>query len=632
MSLLDAIFRTVLEVSWRSSWLVLAVFALWAVFRGRLSARIIFWAWIAVAIRLLLPIAFPASWSPFNIAPFSHRAGPDLRVGPGLGAAGESAAEPRSSATSRAASLLADQIPSQEKLTLGQWAALIWCAGVVVLLAARIFAYSCFIRALQRSRAATGSEMARTIAEEVERMGFSRIKVGVTDVVPAPALHGIFRPQLLIPPEFFEKLTPRELRHTLAHELAHNQRRDLVAQVLIRAAVIVHWFNPLAWLVARVARGDCELACDEFVLQRLQAAERESYGATLLKIIRLANCGAPPPLGLGVVESKQQIKRRIQMIIAQPSPTLARTLLGGALFAFAIGASLTRETLAQPMPSVSESRAPLPVRPLPASARFKYDPANDGLGTLFPTGIVATIGDKTITVEDVRREIKPLISSIDRDARDQEEFNTKVNMLRNSVVKDLIGRVLLIKEFHLPKDTGETKHIPSEYVDNRIADELKERFNNDREQFLAYLQARGLAMNDYRRQVEEDIIFHYMEGQERKLRGDPSGSRAKSDEQGPQVRLRLIQLTRAAGETDAALMDKANVILARFRNGETFEALAREFSQDARRDKGGDWGWQRPSNLKADYSEQLFALKKGEVSAPIVTADGCFLLFAEDRK
>jgi len=39
------------------------------------------------------------------------------------------------------------------------------------------------------------------------------------------------------------------------------------------------------------------------------------------------------------------------------------------------------------------------------------------------------------------------------------------------------------------------------------------------------------------------------------------------------------------GATDAALLDKANVILGRLKNGETFEVLAREFSEDQRRDR-----------------------------------------------
>lgn len=45
----------------------------------------------------------------------------------------------------------------------------------------------------------------------------------------------------------------------MRHELGHWRRRDLWTQALMQVAVVVHWFNPLVWLAARLARTDCEL-------------------------------------------------------------------------------------------------------------------------------------------------------------------------------------------------------------------------------------------------------------------------------------------------------------------------------------------------------------------------------------
>ena len=73
-------------------------------------------------------------------------------------------------------------------------------------------------------------------------------------------------------------------------------------------------------------------------------------------------------------------------------------------------------------------------------------------------------------------------------------------------------------------------------------------------------------------------------------------------------------------------------ISARLKAGEKFEDLAKEYSQDSRRAKGGDWGWQKRSDLKPEFSEPLFALDKGEVSDVIMLPEGCFILYAEDRK
>ena len=324
------------------------------------------------------------------------------------------------------------------------------------------------------------------------------------------------------------------------------------------------------------------------------------------------------------------------MIAAHKPSTFARTMLGCALFSLVTGLSLTGETLAQPAPAATSAGAPAKIRtiagPDPSQWKFTYDPSTDGLNTLFANGIVATVGDKVVTVDDLRRELKPLIPLLQRQARDQDDFNQKLNRLQNDVIGQFVGRILLIKEFHSHKDGEEPKHIPENYIDNEIADTVKAQFDNDHAKLLAYLQTRGWTMSDYRREVEEDIIYHYMQSQQRKLDDDLKAQRAKAASTDGKVHLRMIQLTRSAGESDAALLDKADVILTRFKNGEAFEALARELDQDQRRDKGGDWGWVGPADLKADYSAKLFALKKGEVSAPLVTKEGCFLLYAEDRR
>jgi RNA polymerase sigma factor (sigma-70 family) len=99
-----------------------------------------------------------------------------------------------------------------------------------------------------------------------------------------------------------------------------------------------------------------------------------------------------------------------------------------------------------------------------------------------------------------------------------------------------------------------------------------------------------------------------------------------------QIHLRLIQLRRNDGESDAALAARANQIIARFNNGERFEDLATELSSDPRRARGGDWGWQKRSDFQGDFADALFSLNKGQVSAPIIRPEGAFILYVEDKK
>jgi peptidyl-prolyl cis-trans isomerase SurA len=258
------------------------------------------------------------------------------------------------------------------------------------------------------------------------------------------------------------------------------------------------------------------------------------------------------------------------------------------------------------------------------------------LNLRFANGIVAVAEDKIITVADVMRVVGPLLPAIQRESRTEKEYNERVEQLYDSVIQDLIDQVLIVKEFR--KD--EKKQIPISYIDNAIADEIAERFEGDRSKFLAYLRSQGKTQREYRRDKEEEIIYGYMRSQQRRSQSIVSPVKIETyynenkDRfyQEDAVHLRLIHLTRNDGESDEVLLAQANEILRRFRAGDSFEDLAKEFSRDMRRARGGDWGWQKRSDFRKEFSDVAFELKKGEASAPILLPEGCFILFAEDRK
>ena len=274
-----------------------------------------------------------------------------------------------------------------------------------------------------------------------------------------------------------------------------------------------------------------------------------------------------------------------------------------------------------------------------AFAQAPSDPqkaAADSLNLRFANGIVAVAEEKIITVADVMQEIGPLLPQLRNSARNEKEFQEGLERLQDDAIQNLIDRVLIVKEFR--KD--EKRQIPQQYIENAISEELAERFEGDRSKFLAFLRSKGQTIRDYRREVEENIIFQYMQGQQRKSQSIISPVRIETyynenkdrfyreDE----VHLRLIQITRTDTETDATLTEQGKMILARFRAGEKFEDLAKQFSKDLKRSKGGDWGWNKRSDFRKEFSEAAFNLKKGEASEPILLPEGAFVLYAEDRR
>jgi peptidyl-prolyl cis-trans isomerase SurA len=269
-------------------------------------------------------------------------------------------------------------------------------------------------------------------------------------------------------------------------------------------------------------------------------------------------------------------------------------------------------------------------------------PAGDRLDLRFADGIAAIVEDKIITVEDIRREIGPLIPALQKEARNEKEFNEKLEALQDDVIQTLIDRVLIVKEFNKPKDNDESnrRQVPASVIDNYMAEQQITQFDGDRSKFLAYLRSQGMTLREYRKKVEEDIIYDYMRQQQRRSQSVVSPVKVETYYKENKDRfyqedaalLRVVQFTRTNNETDAQLRAKADDVLAKFRTGESFAELARQFSQDTRRNKGGDWGWIKRSDMRKEFTDILFALKKGEVSQPILVPEGCFLLYVEDRK
>lgn len=103
------------------------------------------------------------------------------------------------------------------------------------------------------------------------------VQVRVSDRIDAPLTYGVLYPVILLP----HGIGDREvLSCVLAHEQHHIRRFDAMRKVFLAAALCLHWFNPLVWVMYRLANRDIELACDEAVLR--DGADRERYALALL--------------------------------------------------------------------------------------------------------------------------------------------------------------------------------------------------------------------------------------------------------------------------------------------------------------------------------------------------------------
>jgi len=77
---------------------------------------------------------------------------------------------------------------------------------------------------------------------------------------------------------------------------------------------------------------------------------------------------------------------------------------------------------------------------------------------------------------------------------------------------------------------------------------------------------------------------------------------------------------------------EANDIEAKLKAGAKFEDLAKQYSLDGSKDYGGDLGYFTAPEMVAEFSKAAFALKQGEVSAPVKTDYGWHVIRLDDRK
>ena len=132
--------------------------------------------------------------------------------------------------------------------------------------------------------------------------------------VQSPAIMGLFQPTLLLPTDVRDKFDARELRFIFLHELAHLKRGDVMVQALIALLQILHWFNPVLWFAFRRMRIDREPATDALVLSRTGEEEKERYGLMLIKLLEHFNQRHSLPTLVGILEDKDQFKRRFSLI------------------------------------------------------------------------------------------------------------------------------------------------------------------------------------------------------------------------------------------------------------------------------------------------------------------------------
>lgn len=247
---------------------------------------------------------------------------------------------------------------------------------------------------------------------------------------------------------------------------------------------------------------------------------------------------------------------------------------------------------------------------------------------------VAKVDGETISKADLERVTEVLLQSNGRSLKDLSPADQR--RVFQSVADDMI-----IDRILAHKSAGET--VTDVDVETQFS-VLRDQYPTP-DAFQAELKKSGqspelIRQNIHRQLAQKQWLEHQVAdqitvtpGEVEKFykEGPPSKFDTPEMVRASQI---LVRVTKEAPPEDAlAAEKKINAIAARIKKGETFDAVARDASEDPNvKTNGGDMNYFSRDRIMPEFADAAFKLKVGEVSAPVRTQFGYHLIKATDHK
>ena len=155
------------------------------------------------------------------------------------------------------------------------WTALklIWLAGAVICCGVHLANYYRNCKQLSESLPADRPYIRQWQDAHPLRRPY---QIRVYDRIPTPVAYGLIRPVILLDKETAEA-DEKQLDLILTHEYLHIRRFHILIKWVIFLTCVIHWFNPLVWLMGYIVQSDIESDCDEAVIRNKGENIRMDY-------------------------------------------------------------------------------------------------------------------------------------------------------------------------------------------------------------------------------------------------------------------------------------------------------------------------------------------------------------------
>ena len=242
--------------------------------------------------------------------------------------------------------------------------------------------------------------------------------------------------------------------------------------------------------------------------------------------------------------------------------------------------------------------------------------------------IIAVVNEDAVSLFDLRERIKMVIFS--SDMRDSAKMRQR---LAPQVLRALIDE-------KLQKQAAKRYNIE---VDRKEVDRALRTIEKQNELPPGGLKIRlekaGIRMSTLVAQIEITIAWSKLINR-RMTRNivigdneiDEALARIKANLNKPSHLVSQIFLSFDGPDKAPKTLADTNQLVTQIRNGAAFTSLARQFSQDAAARNGGDLGWVQPGELDQELDRVLINMRPGEISEPIRTSSGYYILLLRKRR
>lgn len=242
--------------------------------------------------------------------------------------------------------------------------------------------------------------------------------------------------------------------------------------------------------------------------------------------------------------------------------------------------------------------------------------------------IAAVVNDEVVSVADVRSRLRMVMLS--SNFPDSPETRQRI---AGQVLRTIVDEKLQMQEAKRQNVTATDDEV------NKAILQIEQQNNMQPGQLDAALKARGIDRGALVDQLTASIVWaklvrrvYAQTNMASDEEIDEALKRLKETINEPQSCVAEIFLAVDNPQQDDEIRRLAERLIEQMKRGARFSAVAQQFSQSATAAVGGDLGWLRSEQLSPDLGKAVAQMRPGELSPPIRTGAGYYLLLVLDRR